>query len=392
MTSAERHEARYRRRAAARMERRQAAQASFEDVFTFDRLYRSYQKCCNNVRWKASVQSYSANALVNVRKKQLEILAGREKTLGFVEFNICDRGKTRHIMSCHISDRVPQRALCDYCMVPQLSRTFIYDNGASMPGKGMDFALDRLDAHLHRHYRKHGTAGYILQMDFSGFFANISHKTAFAMFDRDILDPRLNERAKQQIALYGERGVGLGAMTSQVTAVGVPGQLDHFIKEVLRIKFYGRYMDDMYLIADSRERLVECLVRIREMCARLEIPISDKKTHIRKLSHGFSFLKIRYSLTATGAVLRRPNRKAFVRQRRRLRTFREWVNAGKMRFEDVIASLASWMGCIRRSRCWFTIRRLLIYFHELYREELVFLCIPLPKALRLSPWWIACNS
>ena len=386
MTSTERHEARYRRRVAARLDRRRAAQASFDDVFTFDHMYRSYQRCCNNVRWKASVQSYSANALVNVRKKQIEILTGHEKTMGFVEFDICDRGKQRHIMSCHISDRVPQRTLCDYCMVPQLSRTFIHDNGASLPGKGMDFALDRLNAHLRQHYRRNGISGYILQMDFAGFFRNISHKTAVELFDRDILDARLNEKARKQIGMYGDRGVGLGAMPSQVTAVGVPNKLDHFIKEVLRIKSYGRYMDDMYLIHESKEYLAECLRRIREKCVELEIPISASKTHIKKISHGFVFLKIHYSVSAeTGAVIRRPNRKAFVRQRRRLRTFREWVNIGKMKFEDVVASMASWAGCIRRSRCFYTMQRLKQYFYDLFREEIMFSCMKLPKTVRLLP-------
>jgi RNA-directed DNA polymerase len=386
MTSAERHEVRYQRRVAKRMKRRQAAQATFDDVFTFDHMYRSYQRCCNNVRWKASVQSYSANALVNVRKKQLEILSGREKTMGFVEFDICDRGKQRHIMSCHISDRVSQRTLCDYCMVPQLSRTFIHDNGASMPGKGMDFALDRLDTHLHRHYRAHGVSGYILQMDFSGFFRNISHKTAFEMFDRDILDTRLNEKARTQISMYGDRGVGLGAMPSQVTAVGVPNRLDHFIKEVLRVKAYGRYMDDSYLIHESKEYLAECLRRIRQKCEELEIPISENKTHIRKISHGFTFLKIHYSISpATGAVVRRPNRKAFVRQRRRLRTFRKWVSVGKMRFEEAVASMASWAGCIRRSRCFYKLQSLKRYFYEIFREEIMFSCMKLPKTVRLLP-------
>lgn len=380
MTSAERHQARYRRRSAARMERRQAAQARFEDVFSFDHMYRSYQRCCNNVRWKASVQSYSANALSNVRKKQLEVLAGREKTLGFVEFNICDRGKERHIMSCHISDRVTQRTLCDYCMVPQLSRTFIHDNGASMPGKGMDFALDRLDAQLHRHFRKYGTEGYILQLDFKGFFKNLSHKTAFAEFDRNILDPRLNAKAKEQIGLYGDIGVGLGAMPSQVTAVAVPNRLDHFIKEVLRIAGYGRYMDDMHLIHISKEYLQECLRRIREMCAKLQIPLSEKKTRLLKLSHGFTYLKIRYSITESGAVIRRPCRKALTRARRKLRIFREWVTVGKMAFMDVVHSMASWRGCIRRSRGYFAIRRVIDYFKLLFKEE-ISQCLKLPKVV-----------
>ena len=56
------------------------------------------------------------------------------------------------------------------------SRSFIYDNGACIKGKGIKFAIDRLKCHLQRHYRKYGTDGYALVFDFSKYFDNIEHK------------------------------------------------------------------------------------------------------------------------------------------------------------------------------------------------------------------------
>ena len=86
-----------------------------------------------------------------------------------------ERGKKRHIRSVHISERTVQKCLCDYCIVPIYSASFIYDNSASLKHRGMDFALRRMVYHLERHFRKHGLSGGILIYDFKSFFDDAPH-------------------------------------------------------------------------------------------------------------------------------------------------------------------------------------------------------------------------
>lgn len=151
MTSNERREARYQRRKQyreAQRRKRIAACGSLDEIFSFEHLYKSYKLCCSGVGWKSSVQAYKANALANVYKARAAVLNGTYKSRGFVEFDIYERGKPRHIRSVHITERVIQRCLCDYALVPLLSSRFIYDNGASLKDKGIDFSLDRLNHHF----------------------------------------------------------------------------------------------------------------------------------------------------------------------------------------------------------------------------------------------------
>ena len=71
MNSAERREARYQRRKAARMKKKAAAlreYGDFETVFSFERLYESYRASVRGVGWKASTQRYKAASLANVTK------------------------------------------------------------------------------------------------------------------------------------------------------------------------------------------------------------------------------------------------------------------------------------------------------------------------------------
>ena len=59
-------------------------------------------------------------------------------------------------------------------------------------------------------------------------------------------------------------GMGLGSPITQITQLALPSELDHFIKEVLRIKYYIRYMDDLILIHHDKEYLKYCLEEIRK--------------------------------------------------------------------------------------------------------------------------------
>lgn len=62
---------------------------------------------------------------------------------------------------------------------------------------------------------------------------------------------------------------------------------------------------------------------------------------IVKLSHGFTFLKIKYNLTETGKVQERISKDSVTRMRRKLKKFRKLMDAGEMSFDDVRCAYAS---------------------------------------------------
>lgn len=254
MTSEERKEGRYQRRRAGREAKRRArseACGSFEQVFSYENLYKAGLACCKGVRWKCSTQRYLASLSENTARTRKALMDGTWKTMGFHEFDIMERGKMRHIRSVHISERVVQRCLCDNALVPLFSSAFIYDNAASLKGKGIDFAMDRMNRHLQRHYRKHGMQGGILVFDFTDYFNSAPQEPIHLENRRRLYDERVRERAESFMADFGERGFGLGSQVSQIDALMLANGLDHFIKEQLHIRGYGRYMDDGYLICED---------------------------------------------------------------------------------------------------------------------------------------------
>lgn len=381
MTSEERHEARYQRRVKRRQERRLELSRScgdFEDVFSFDNLYRSGHICCRGVAWKSSTQMYRFNLVTNTAATRQALLDGTYKSRGFIEFDLYDRGKMRHIRSIHISERVVQRTLCDKAINPILKPSFIYDNGASTQNKGIDFALNRLTCHLQRHYRRHGSEGYVLLFDFSNYFANAQHWPVSRELAKRVHDVRIRALANECLDNFGPIGYGLGSQISQTAALMLPNKLDHFIKEKLGIKGYARYMDDGYLIHRSKAYLKSCIAKIKEVCESLGITLNLKKTKIKKLTDGFKFLQVRFKLTETGKVLRKMSYESIKKMRRKLAKFKRWNEEGRevviggkrirkiFSLSDICKAFGSWLGHMKRGKNFHAIQRMKSYFKTLF--------------------------
>ena len=374
MTSKERHEIRYQRRRNIREKRRQknlALNDNFEWVFSVNHLYQSYRLCRKGVSWKSSVQKYITQAPLNIYQTYERLMNGEFRTQGFYEFNIMERGKRRHIKSVTINERVVQRCLCDHALVPVLERTFIHDNGASRKDKGYSFAIRRLTQHLREHYRKYGNEGYVLLFDFSKFFDRVSHRLVKEILRKQFSDEKLIKLTEHFIDAFGDIGMGLGSQISQTLALASANRLDHYIKEVCRIRGYGRYMDDGYLIHQNKKHLQKCLEHIREICKELEITLNEKKTQIIKLSHGFTWLKVRFFLTSTGKVVRKIYRKSVTKMRQKLKIFAQMVDEEMIEYKDVYASWQSWKSYANTFNAYHTIRNMAKLYDNLFIKPFI---------------------
>lgn len=351
MTSEERKEARYQRRKAkrdaARMKRSREC-GDFEEVFSFRHLYLAGKKCAKGVYWKNSTQRYIGNLIPNTARTWRDLSNGTFKHRGFHEFNLIERGKMRHIRSVHISERVVQKALCDYCIVPIFSASFIYDNSASLKGRGMDFALRRVVTMLERHYRKYGLEGGVLVYDFHGYFDNAPHAPLFREAERRIHDPRLIEVSNSFIHDFGEIGLGLGSQVSQTNALLLPNRIDHFFKEQLRIKGYERYMDDGLALHHDLDYLYFCYDCLILLSQETGIELNMKKTMVIPLREFFRFLKTKFIITPNGKVIRKMNRYSTTLMRRKYRSFKRLLDEGKMSFSEIRSPHESYHGHIKR--------------------------------------------
>ena len=95
------------------------------------------------------------------------------------------------------------------------------------------------------------------------------------------------------------KGIPIGNMSSQVFALIYLNDLDHFIKETLKIEYYIRYMDDFILIHHDKEYLRECLKILEEELKKEYKLMLNEKTQIINIKNGLDFLGFRFYIKTT---------------------------------------------------------------------------------------------
>lgn len=357
-------------------------------AFTPQALFKAFHDLKKPIRFKESVQKYELNAFRNIAEFISEYQKGTYTVHKGSEFNLSERGKIRHICATPIYDRVPIRSFCDNIFIPSLRPYLIYDNCASLKGRGIDMQRNRMKVHLQKYFRQYqSNDGYILQGDFSKFFDNLDHdkiikaigdklqdadslaflKMTLKSFCLDfsncpnaeleayqngtkVIDSLNFRKATSDTAKTIDKGVEIGSEVSQIIGVFYPYRLDNYIKIVKGCKFYGRYMDDFYIIHRDKVFLENILKDIQAISEQLGLHINFKKTHIKQLNHTFIFLKTKYALTDTGKVVMSLSSDTFKREAIKLRKFKKLYLNKKLTLDTIISQFKSWRGSVTRKQ------------------------------------------
>jgi RecA/RadA recombinase len=125
-------------------------------------------------------------------------------------------------------------------------------------------------------------------------------------------------------------------------------EVDHYIKEELHIKYFGRYMDDLYLIYNDTKYLAECARKIQKKLKEIGLEMNEKKTTISLMNplkekekvHGtpFKYLKWNFYITITGHIIMIPFTEKVTHQRRKLRKMQGLWLDGKITNEAITQS------------------------------------------------------
>lgn len=320
----------------------------YNQICNMDNLFDGYYMCRKNVHWKRRIQHFGYHLMENIGEMYYWLLQNKMISRGYKKFDINERGKLRHISSPDISERIVQIILYKKVLYPILTPCLIFDNGASLKGKGVEFARRRIKYHLADFYRRYGVHGWMLLIDFKGYFESINHEVALSLLSMKIHDQRVLSICQQIFKQHGDCGVGLGSQLSQIIAVYYPNRIDHCMKETFHMKYYGRYMDDTYIIHPDRDVLEQCLKAILLIADQLKITINMKKTKIIKLENDFVFLKTKYHIEPeTGRIVCISGRSSAKRERRKLRMWKRRLelpddNPEKVNIETISQSYKSW--------------------------------------------------
>lgn len=130
---------------------------------------------------------------------------------------------------------------------------FINDNYACLDNKGTHRAVLKLQKYM-RVMKRTNCDYYILKCDVKKFFYSINKNILFSFLQDYIGDKKLMNLTKKLIYDSSEEvGIPIGNYTSQFFANIYLDKLDHYVKDVLKVKYYVRYMDDFVMLVENKE-------------------------------------------------------------------------------------------------------------------------------------------
>lgn len=258
----------------------------YKDIYNLENILEAYDEICRNTKNKKKVARYKEHKCRNIYRVYF-ILKNRIYVPGKPYVFTIYEPKERRVESQSMEDKLVNHLISRYILYPALLPCLIETNVASRKDKGTSAGLNYFKEYSKKCKQKYGTY-YILKCDIHKFFQSIN---------KEILKNKIQKRIKDKDALNiinkvidnEEKGLGIGNMTSQVLAIFYLNDLDHYIKEKLKIKYYIRYQDDFLLFHPNKEYLKNCLLKIEEFLDKEDLKL-NKKTRIYKNTNNFIFL------------------------------------------------------------------------------------------------------
>jgi retron-type reverse transcriptase len=293
----------------------------YSEICSFENLYLAFIKAKRRKRYKKGVGEFEYNLekeLFDIRRN-LENLSYRPSKL---KKFVLKEPKKRAIFVVNFKDRVVHHALCNV-IEPIFNKSFIFDSYACRKNRGTHRAMRRIDEFKRKVTKNKTRKVHVLKIDMKKYFDNINHRILLEIIKKRIKDKRTlwliatilgNYHKNQQSE---EVGIPIGNLTSQLFANIYLNKLDHFIKEELRVKYYIRYMDDLFILSNSINFLLETKNAIDKFSKmELNLKLHPKKSKIFPLKRDIDFLGYRifydYKLLRKGSEKRIKNKLKFL--------------------------------------------------------------------------------
>lgn len=313
----------------------------FGQITSFPNLWRAAHKAWRGKKDKSRVADFYFNLERELLALQRELVSGEYRPRPYCIFEVTDP-KRREIAAADFRDRVAHHAIVNI-LEPLLEKRLIHDTYACRAGKGTHAAVQRAQHFAAR-------SPFFLKCDIRKYFQSVDHVALKTLLDRIIKDHRtidlLSRIINHTVAGHAPgKGIPIGNLTSQHFANLYLGEMDHFVKERLRVAGYLRYMDDFLFFGPTKSFLHEIHFEIRQFLHdRLKLLLKERATIMAPVSEGIPFLGFRIF----PATMRLPQ-KGLARFRRKLRAAELACQQGKIDEEALSRSVGSMIGHMKHA-------------------------------------------
>jgi len=290
-------------------------------------LFKAYYDARKNKRSTINQLKFEINYEQNIFELYEEIIAYNYKPKQSICFVVTQPVK-REIFAADFRDRVIHHLIYNYIM-PVFDKTFINDSYSCRKGKGTHYGIGRISKFIRSCSQKYKQDCYILKLDISGYFMAINKDILFEQvktklqqksnkinFDLPLIlyliEKTIYYQPTKNYIIKGDKadweglppskslfyskpncGLPIGNLTSQLFSNIYMNEFDHWVKQTLGIKYYGRYVDDFVLIHQDKEYLKILIEPIKEYLENnLNLILHPKKIHLQHFSKGVKYLGV----------------------------------------------------------------------------------------------------
>lgn len=290
-------------------------------------LYYCYLEARKNKRSTYDEHNFEMFAMENLEFLAQTILAEVYEPGEGISFIVTDP-VIREIFAARFRDRIVHHFICDSVM-DWWDRRFIYDSYSCRKGKGTLFGVLRAAKMMERASQQYTRPAYVAKFDLSGFFMSLKHELLYervvwgldrqmdknselyrvnkylwkkTLFDnpKDKVHKRGNvslwRKVPREKSLYAQpsgQGIVIGNLSSQLVSNIYLDPFDRYVKYNLGHKYYGRYVDDFFLVIPEEEMekfLGEDLPLMRDYLLGMGVKMHQNKVYIQPVKRGMTFL------------------------------------------------------------------------------------------------------
>lgn len=276
--------------------------SDFYQLTSMENLFQCWIKTRKNKSQRFRIQKFSEDPLRYLAMIQQRLRARTFEFGPYKYFKVREK-KMRDVVDAPMKDRIVHWMLYDY-LLPIWQPRFIHDTYGNLPGRGTHIAVRRLSGFCRKPENT-----WALQLDISKYFYSVPHdllkeRSTRYVGDFDVrrlladlidsyrtdgrFDELFAEDSPYRRTLY--KGMPIGNLSSQLFANLFLCDFDHWVKEVLGVRHYIRYVDDIVIVGRSIEELRFYRDKIVEKLNADGLCAHPFKTRLAPVTTGIPFL------------------------------------------------------------------------------------------------------
>jgi hypothetical protein len=288
-------------------------------------LFQAYYDARKNKRKTINALAFEVDYESKIFQLHEEILNNKyepKQSICFINFSPVQR----EIFAADFRDRIVHHLIFNY-INPIFDPLFINDSYSCRTGKGTHYGIKRIDKFIRSCSKNYTQDCYILKLDIKGYFMAINKQLLYekvrsslikkqGKFDFNLplvlylIEKTIFNDSTKNCIVKGKKsnwqglpkskslfhaskdcGLPIGNLTSQLFGNVYMNEFDHFVKKQLKIKYYGRYVDDFILIHRDKEYLKICIALIRAYLQdNLHLELHPNKIYLQHYSKGVQYL------------------------------------------------------------------------------------------------------